>query len=125
MVGHAGIYATLIQYQAKCGANVSAATAVEAWANQVINEAEGLINGLCRKEFAVDATAFAALPAAARMLLTEVTTDIAAIYAIQYDMSGFSSRAEAETMILTLRDAAMRGLGILRDKKTQEFLLKG
>ena len=124
-MAHTGVYATLAEYQAKCGANAAAATAVEAWANQVINEAEGLINGLCRKEFAVDTTAFAALPAAAKKLLTEVTTDIAAIYAISYDMSGFTSRIEAEDMVNILRDAALRGLSILRDKKAQEFLMNG
>jgi hypothetical protein len=54
-----------------------------------------------------------------------VTSDIAAIYAIEYDLSGFTTRTEAEDMINILRDAALRGLSILRDKKTQTFLMTG
>ena len=42
-------------------------------------------------------------------------------YVIQYDFSGFTSRTEAEDMINVLRDAALRGMSILRDKKAQDF----
>jgi hypothetical protein len=40
-------------------------------------------------------------------------------------MSGFTSRVEAEDMINILRDGALRGLSILRDKKAQQFLMTG
>ena len=33
-MAHEGVYATLVQYAARCGANVKAATQVEAWVNQ-------------------------------------------------------------------------------------------
>ena len=42
--------------------------------------------------------------------------------AIQYDMSGFSSRIEAETMLDVQRDMAMRGLSLLKDKKVTDFV---
>lgn len=124
-MAHTGVYATLAQYQAKCGANVAAATAVEAWANQVINEAESLINTVSRHVYAVDAAAFAALPAGTRLILTEVTTSLAAVSAIIYDMSPFTSRVEAEDMINVLRDAALRGLAVLRDQKAVTFVQSG
>lgn len=44
------------------------------------------------------------------------------MYVIQYDMSGFSTREEAETMLDVLRDSAQRGLGILKDKKQADFI---
>ena len=91
----------------------------DAW----IADAESLINCTARKVFAADTSAFAALPATTRKILTEVASNIAAIYAITYDMSGFTSRIEGEDMINVLRDAALRGLSLLRDKKTQEFLI--
>jgi hypothetical protein len=57
-----------------------------------------------------------------KSILKGVGSDICAIYVIQWDMSGFTSRIEAEDMINVLRDAALRGLSILRDKKTQDFI---
>ena len=47
---------------------------------------------------------------------------MAAIYVIQYDMSGYTSRVEAEDMVNILRDAALRGLALLRDKKVEDFM---
>ena len=122
---HDAVYATLLEYSYKCGANVNAATQAEAFVNSYLQQAEAIINGACRKVFAVDAAAFAALPVTTRQILTGVATDIAAIFAIIYDMSGFTSRVEGEDMINVLRDSALRGLSILRDKKTQDFLMKG
>jgi len=51
-----------------------------------------------------------------------VASNLAAIMVIQYDFSGFTSRIEAEDMINVLRDAALRGMSILRDKKQQDFI---
>ena len=42
---------------------------------------------------------------------------------ISWDMSGFTSRIEAEDMINILRDIALRNISILRDKKTQDFII--
>jgi len=125
-MGHDGIYVpTLLEFQYKCGAKVSAASKAEAYANSFIAQAESLINVSCRKVFAANTAAFTALPATTKQLLTETASDIAAIYAILYDLSGFTSRVEAEDMINVLRDAALRGLSLLRDKKTQGFLMTG
>jgi hypothetical protein len=56
-------------------------------------------------------------------LLKEAASDLAAIYVIQFDMSGYTSRTEAEDMINVLRDAALRALSLLRDKKVQDFMI--
>ena len=88
----------------------------DAW----ISDAESLINVVTRYNWS---DAFASLNVDKKNLLREVASNIAAIYAITYDMSGFTSRVEAEDMINVLRDAALRGLALLRDKKTQEFIL--
>ena len=121
-----GIYVpTIGEFTNKCGEGVSTVSIAEAFANSYIEQAESLINMLSRKVFAVDAAAFTALPATTKHMLTEVASDIAAIYAISYDMSGYSSRIEAEDMINILRDAALRGLSLLRDYKQIDFLPKG
>ena len=56
------------------------------------------------------------------IIATQVVEDIAAIYGITYDMSGFTSRIEAEDMINVLRDSALRGLSLLRDQKVVTFI---
>ena len=88
---------------------------IEQW----INQAESLINATCRYNFL---TNYSTLISGAKLILEEVASNLAAIYAIQYDMSKYTSRVEAEDMVNILRDAALRGLAILRDKKTQKFI---
>jgi len=56
-------------------------------------------------------------------ILTDTTSSLAAIYCIQYDMSGYTTRIEAEDMITILRDATIRNLQILRDIKAQTFII--
>ncbi len=121
-----GIYVpTLAEFQYKCGVGVSAVSSSEPYANSFIEQAESVINMICRKIFAADTAAFTALPDTTKHLLTEVASNLAAIYAVMYDMSGYSSRIEAEDMINILRDAALRGLSLLREQPQKTFLPKG
>ena len=120
-----GIYATTAQITDKAGDGASATSKAEAFTNRFVLQAEAVINGSSRVVFAADSAAFAALPTGTKTLLSQVASDLAAIYVIQYDMSGYTSRIEAEDMVNILRDSALRGLSILRDVKTQSFLLKG
>ena len=84
-----------------------------------MTQAESLINVICRFNFSDN---FGAQNVDTKGLLKEAASNIAAIYAIQYDMSGFTSRIEAEDMINVLRDAALRAMSLLRDKKQQRFM---
>lgn len=114
-----GIFCTTAEVLRKAGANASATSTAEAYTNDYVTQAESLINAVCRYNFS---DAYAGLNADVKGLLKEVASNIAAIYCIQYDMSGFTSRTEAEDMINVLRDAALRGLSLLRDKKVQDFI---
>jgi len=114
-----GIFCTVAEVERKAGANCSATSKAEAYVDDYTTQAESLINAVCRFNFS---DAYAGLNADVKGLLKEVASDIAAIYVIQYDMSGFTSRTEAEDMINVLRDAALRGLSILKDKKVQTFV---
>ena len=113
-----GIFASTAEVERKCGANVSSVSKAEAYVNDYMTQVESQINILCRFNFS---DAYSGLNADTKGLLKEVASNLAAIYAIQYDMSGFTSRVEAEDMINILRDAALRGLSLLRDKKQQRF----
>jgi len=114
-----GIFATTAEVERKAGANCSAVSKAEAYTNDYVTQAESLINSICRYNFS---DAYAALNVDTKGILKQIASDLAAIYVIQYDMSGFSSRVEAEDMINVLRDSALRGLSILRDKKVQDFI---
>lgn len=114
-----GIFATTAEVQRKAGANASATANSEAYINDFISQAESVINVMTRYNWSDN---YASLNDDAKGILKEVASNLAAIYIIQYDMSGYTSRIEAEDMVNILRDAALRGLSILRDKKNQTFL---
>lgn len=84
-----------------------------------MTQVEALINAVCRFNFSDN---YATLNVDVKGLLKEVASNLAAIYVIIYDMSGFTTRIEAEDMINVLRDAALRGLALLRDKKATDFM---
>ena len=114
-----GIFATTAEVSRKAGANASATSNTEAYINDFMTQAESLINCMVRYNFS---DAYAALDADVKGLLKEVASNLAAIYVIQFDMSSFTTRVEAENMINILRDGALRGLSILRDKKVEDFI---
>lgn len=89
--------------------------AVDEW----INQAESVINAVCRKDYVA---AYSGLTAAKKKILEQVASDLAAIYCVSYDMSGYTSRIEAEDIINVLRDRVLFGLGLLRDKEIQRFI---
>ena len=84
-----------------------------------MTQVESQINVAARYNFSDN---YSTLNADTKNLLKEAASNLAAIYVIQYDMSGFSSRTEAEDMINVLRDAALRIISILRDKKAVDFV---
>lgn len=66
--------------------------------------------------------AYAGLNADVKYILQEAASDLAAIYVIQYDMSGFSSRAEAVTMCNILYARFLDAIKILEDVKARDFV---
>ena len=114
-----GIFCTGTEVQRKAGAGASATSKAEAYTNDYIAQVESEINSMCRYNFSDN---YGTLNADTKQILKACASNLAAIYVITYDMSGYTSRIEAESMINVLRDAALRQLSILRDKKTQDFI---
>lgn len=114
-----GIFATTAEVERKAGAGVSSTSKGEAYVNDYMTQVESFINSFCRFNFS---DAYGTLNVDTRGILKEVASNLAAIYVIQYDFSGITSRVEGEDRINILRDAALRGLSVLRDKKTQDFI---
>lgn len=115
-----GIFATTAEVLRKAGAGASATASAEAYTNDFMTQAESEINAITRYNWS---DAYSGLNADVKGLLKQAASNLAAIYVIQYDMSGFTSRTEAEDMINVLRDGYLRCVSILRDKKTQDFLV--
>jgi hypothetical protein len=114
-----GIFATTAEVQYKAGSGASATSKAEGYINSYMTQVESFINCVTRYNWS---DAYAGLNADVKGILKEIASNLAAIYVIQYDMSGYTSRVAAEDSVNILRDAALRGLALLRDKKTQDFM---
>jgi hypothetical protein len=114
-----GIFATTAEVQRKAGDGASTTANVEAYINDFMTQAESIINAMTRYNWS---DAYSGLNVDVKGILKAAASDLAAIYVIQYDMGGYTSRREAEAMINVLRDSFLRNISILRDKKTQTFI---
>lgn len=114
-----GIFATTAEVQYKAGSGASATSKAEAYVNSFMTQVEAEINATCRYNFSDN---YASLNADTKGLLKQCASNMAAIYVIAYDMSGYSSRIDAEDLINVLRDAALRNLNLLKDKKVVDFI---
>lgn len=85
----------------------------------IISGAEAVICAVTRKNYV---SKYATLPIGKRLILQDACSNLAGIYLINYDMSSFSSRVEAEDHINILRDGFLRNISILRDKKAQDYV---
>lgn len=107
----------------KAGTKVSSdltGTGADAYWNEFIEEAEAVVSAATRFDWV---TNYPTLSGKSVMKILDGTvSDLAAIYGITYDMSGYTTRIEAEDMINVLRDKALFNIAILRDKKVQRFI---
>ena len=115
-----GIYTKSADIQARAGTNANATSKAVAATDVYVLNIEAMINSLTRFNWSDAVTA--GLNADVQGILTEASACLCAIYVIQWDMSGFTSRVEAEDMINILRDKALFAISILRDKKVQRFV---
>jgi hypothetical protein len=114
-----GIFATTAEVEHKAGKNCSAVSKAEAYTNDYMTQVESFINASCLFNFS---DVYTTLNADTKGILKEISSNLAAIYVIQYDLSGFNSRIEAEDMINVLRDRALAGLALLKDRKAVDFV---
>lgn len=117
-----GIYATTAQIQAKAGAGQNVTLSAEGYTNVYIAEAENYINIVTRHIWAATTAAFALLDAGTRNLLKEAASNIAASYVIATDMSGYTSRFEAQLMLDFYRDRTNECIKLLLEKTHVNFI---
>ena len=114
-----GIFATTAEIGYKAGANASATSKAEAYTNSYVGQAESRINADTLYNWS---DKYAALNADVKSLLKEAASDLAAVYVITYDMSGFTSRAEAQAMIDVLIYNYAECIKILRMEANRTFV---
>ena len=117
----AGQFAQDADILLRVGTNASATVKAAGWFDTIILDVEAVINCVTRYDWSA-ADAATTITATVRGILIDTGACMAAIQGINYDMSGFTSRTEAEDMITLLRDTVLRNLSILRDLKTQTFI---
>ena len=114
-----GIWTKNADIQAKAGINANSTSKNTTATDVYVLEIESLVNCLTRRNWS---DAYSGLNADVKDILKLVTSNMCAIIVIQTDMSGFTSRIEAEDMINVLRDQYLLGLSVLKDKKTETFI---
>lgn len=114
-----GIFATTAEVQRKVGAGASATANVEAYINDFMTQAESFINTSTRYNWS---DAYSGLNVDVKGILKECASSLAAMEVIRYDMSGYTSRHEAVTMLNHLWTKAQACLKILEDAKNKDFV---
>ena len=103
----------------KAGTNVSATILADSTAlDKFSDDAEGRIVAETRRDW-VDS--FSSVDTGTKALLSDVCSSLIAIQMINFDMSGYTSRAEAQTMLDVNDNTAQRGLKVLRDFKSNNI----
>jgi hypothetical protein len=103
----------------KAGANVNVnAAASGALLAEWCDAAEGFIVTETRREWV---TQYASLSTGVKGMLADVCSSLAATNLVNYDMSGYTSRQEATTILDVLRDNFTRGLSALKDFNSNDI----
>lgn len=104
----------------KAGANANSNAIISgslltSWCDQ----AESQIDALTRKDWV---TNYSSEKTNFKNVLGDLCSDIIAMKIINYDMSGYTSRAEAQTMLDVIRDNIIRNFDVLKDEKNKEVM---
>jgi len=92
---------------------IASGAALTDWSNQ----AEAWINTETREDWVAG---YATVNTNFQEVLGDVCSSKIAINIINYDMSGFTSRAEAQTMLDVNSDIVRKGIGFLKEQEIKE-----
>lgn len=118
-MAYTGIFCTEAEMQFKAGENRDVTGDTEANHNQIAAEVESFINSTCRYNFS---DSYSSMSADVRAILKEAASNLCAVYLIQYNMAGYSSRIEAEDMVNILLSRFNACIEILKDQKLVTYL---
>lgn len=122
-MAEAGTLCINADVEKKAGLNASATSTAEAYTNVYILEAEAQLCTAARYDYV---TNYASVSTIGKEILRDAASSYAAVLAINYDMSGFTSRQEALTMINILWAGFQKVINLLeKDVNYREFILSG
>lgn len=104
----------------KAGAN--APTLTESNYTELINQAEGFVCTQARKDYV---TLSGSLSTIGRAFLKDLVSNKAAIDLVKNNMKGFTSRAEAQTIINVLWNTVTEQINLLKEDKFKDFVMDG
>jgi len=104
---------------AKAGAGANTTSASVQYISNYVQSAQSVLNARTKKNWT---DAYAALNEDVKYIVDEIISDLAAIKVINYDMSGYTSRLEAEGMKLTLMNEAEKYIAELKDVDIQKWM---
>ena len=109
--------AAIVKAGANCNSGLKISGSILAdWSDQ----AEALINTYSRKDWIAE---YASVGTNFKNILGDVCSDLIAMKMINYDQSGYISRAESSMMLDVLRDNITRSMGILRNDDNKEVMI--
>lgn len=117
-----GIFATTAEVQRKVGANASATSNVEAYINDFMAQAESFINVIVGFNFS---DVYSNLNADVKAILKEISSNLAAIYVLNYDATAVitaTSNITFENRIMVLNYRLNQGIRVLRETGTETFI---
>lgn len=107
----------------KAGANASATSTAEAYTNVFIKMAEAQLSTSARYDWV---TNYSSISTIGKEILRDAASSYAAVQSINYDMSGFTSRQEALTMVNILWAGFQKCINLLeKDNNYRDFILTG
>jgi len=121
-MAHTGIYATSAECIFKMGNGYDSTNVDEDRINELCKQCESFINDLARQVFAKDATAFIALNAEKKYLLTETVSNFCGYYGAMFDSAGYGSQREQENIMNTCWARFIQCIGLLKDQKSVGFI---
>ena len=106
--------------QERTGSGASTVANVEAYINSYVSQAESLINVMTLKNWS---DIYASLNADVKKILTVAASAYAANKVINFDMKGYTSREEAQTMLDVNKDDWLEAISVLRDIVKRKFVV--
>ena len=114
-----GIFATTAEVQRKVGVGASSVSNTEAYINDYISQAESFINILTGHNWS---DVYSTLNNDLKFILKEASSNLAAIYVLQYDTSGVTRQREVENRINILWRRFLQCCKLLTVKGVNKFL---
>ena len=116
-----GIYTKNADIQARAGVSANATSKATTATDVYVLNIEAMINVRTRKNWSAAFTS--GLDASVAGSLTHVGACWCAMIVISSDMSGYTSRSEAQTMLDFLNNEVNKGLSFLKEKEAETFIL--